>query len=126
VEPSTKVLQTIATYIDLNSVRAGLVTDPKDYRFCGYAEAIAGSTDARQGLCSALGESRSSEAAPHYRQRLFGVAAAPRADTATLSPDQFNAVIDQQGQLPLATVLRHRLRYFSDGAVLGTQAFVQR
>jgi putative transposase len=31
----------IAAYIDLNSVRAGLCEDPKDYRYCGYAKAIA-------------------------------------------------------------------------------------
>ena len=31
----------IAAYIDLNPVRAGLCEDPKDYRYCGYAEAIA-------------------------------------------------------------------------------------
>ena len=43
-------LQTMAAYIDLNSVRAGLVEDPKDYRFCGYAEAVAGVAEARRGL----------------------------------------------------------------------------
>jgi hypothetical protein len=31
----------MAAYIDLNPVRAGIVEDPKDYRFCGYAEAVA-------------------------------------------------------------------------------------
>ena len=31
----------IAAYIDLNPVRAGLCEDPKDYRYCDYAEAIA-------------------------------------------------------------------------------------
>jgi hypothetical protein len=30
------VLATMAAYIDLNAVRAGLVKDPKDFRFCGY------------------------------------------------------------------------------------------
>jgi hypothetical protein len=28
----------MAAYIDLNPVRAGLVKDPKDYRWCGYAQ----------------------------------------------------------------------------------------
>jgi putative transposase len=31
----------IVAYIDLNPVRAGLCEDPKDYRYCDYAEAIA-------------------------------------------------------------------------------------
>lgn len=29
-------LLTMAAYIDLNAVRAGIVADPKDYRYCGY------------------------------------------------------------------------------------------
>ncbi len=38
----------IAAYIDLNPVRAGLCEDPKDYRYCDYAEAIA--KESRQTL----------------------------------------------------------------------------
>ena len=48
-------------YIDLNPVRAGLVKDPKDYRFCGYGEAVAGRQLSRRGIahiwaCSADGK----------------------------------------------------------------------
>jgi putative transposase len=39
---SGQALVTMATYIDLNPVRAGLVEDPKEYRWCGYAAAVAG------------------------------------------------------------------------------------
>ena len=35
VENSRVALMTVAAYIDLNPVRAGLCSDPKDYRFCG-------------------------------------------------------------------------------------------
>ena len=51
VECSGNALRTMAFYIDLNPVRAGLVADPKDYRFCGYGEAVAGNAAARAGLC---------------------------------------------------------------------------
>ena len=33
-------------------------------------------------------------------------------------------MLRQKGQLPLATVLRCRARYFTDSAVLGSRAFV--
>ena len=36
VEGQGNPLQTMAAYIDLNPVRAGLLEDPKDYRYCGY------------------------------------------------------------------------------------------
>jgi REP element-mobilizing transposase RayT len=50
-----EALRTMAAYIDLNPVRAGLVDDPKDYRWCGYAEALGGSKRARRALCVVLG-----------------------------------------------------------------------
>ena len=40
----------VAGYIDLNPVRAALVRDPKDYRWCSYGEAVAGKKAAREGL----------------------------------------------------------------------------
>jgi putative transposase len=41
----------IAAYIDLNPVRAGLCEDPKEYRYCGYAEALAkGTAAAMEGI----------------------------------------------------------------------------
>ncbi len=47
---SGKALGTMAAYIDLNPVRAGIVADPKDYRFSGYGEAMGGGKHAREGL----------------------------------------------------------------------------
>ena len=40
----------VSAYIDLNPVRAGMVEDPKDYRWSGYGEAVAGKEAARNGL----------------------------------------------------------------------------
>jgi hypothetical protein len=56
VDGSPGTLMRMAAYIDLNAVRAGLVKDPKDYRFSGYGEAMGGSKQARAGLGVALGE----------------------------------------------------------------------
>jgi hypothetical protein len=50
VEGSPDALLTIAAYLDLNPVRAGLVADPKDYRYSGYGEAMGGGKAARAGL----------------------------------------------------------------------------
>ena len=42
VEGAGLALATMAAYIDLNPVRAGMVEDPKDYRWSGYGAAMAG------------------------------------------------------------------------------------
>ena len=41
VQGEPGVLGMVAAYIDLNAVRAGIVKDPRDWRWCGYAEATA-------------------------------------------------------------------------------------
>jgi putative transposase len=126
IEPRGRVVETMAAYIDLNCVRAGLVTDSAEYRFCGYAEAVAGCAAARRGLRLAIGGRTWGETQAAYRQLVFGTGAAPRLGGATLPIEQFRKVIAEGGKLPLATVLRYRVRYLSDGAVLGSRAFVAR
>ncbi len=125
VEPRSEVVRTIAAYVDLNCVRAGLTTDPKDYRFCGYAEAVAGNETAQLGLRSVVGGDSWSEAQAQYRQVLFGAGAGARQDAASIPAGELQRVISEGGRLPLATLLRCRIRYFTAGAVLGSTAFVQ-
>jgi putative transposase len=124
VEPAERVIQAMAAYIDLNAVRANFVADPKDYRFCGYSEAVAGSAKARAGLLSVAAGRTWAEAQASYRKVLFGTGAGARERGAVITTEDFERVIAEGGQLPLATVLRCRLRYFSDGAVLGSKAFI--
>ena len=124
VEPKGRVLETMAAYIDLNCVRAGLAHDPKDYRFCGYAEAVAGNRKAQTGLLAVVGGGTWSECQAGYRRILFGTGCAAREGARTIAPEQFHRVIEAGGKLPLADVLRCRVRYFADGAVLGSRAFV--
>ena len=64
-------VKTCAAYVDLNPVRAGLVGDPKDYRFCGYAQAVAGDQSARAGIGRAFPALSWDESQAGYRQILF-------------------------------------------------------
>jgi len=60
VEGSETALMTVAAYIDLNPIRAGIVGNPEDYRWCGYGEAASGrrgARRARRGLATVLSES---------------------------------------------------------------------
>ena len=68
--------RTMAAYIDLNPVRAGLVRDPKDYRWCSCAEAVAGGELAVAGIDELMGnyaESNITEGMVNYdAQRTAG------------------------------------------------------
>ena len=51
-----------AAYIDLNPVRAGIVDDPKDYRWCSYGEAVAKVKRSREGLQRVMFEAGAAQA----------------------------------------------------------------
>ena len=150
-----EALRTMACYIDLNPLRAGLCEDPKDYRWCGYAEAVAGSKRARRGLCRVMERALDSwnekpvkkskgslTAAQWYRCWLFGdgievVAPGSGAGAAKLgkrssvrsrkgiSARRVREVKAKGGVLSRAELLRCRVRYFSDGVVIGSRSFVE-
>jgi REP element-mobilizing transposase RayT len=136
VEGSEHALSTIAAYVDLNAVRAGLVGDPKDYRYCGYGEAEGGSKLARDGLLVAMptfapGSPWTSYGA-EYRKRLYveggrrGQDADGRPLRAGFSEAKIHQVLAENGRLPMRVALRCRVRYFSDGLALGSREFVER
>ena len=58
VEGDEKSLMTMAAYIDLNPVRAGMVSKPEDYRWRGYASALGGNRWARLGLGKILAQNK--------------------------------------------------------------------
>ena len=119
-------IMTMAAYIDLNAVRAGLVHDPKDYRFCGYTEAVAGDKETRAGMRAFLPPGTWKVQMAEYRKYLYGTAWHPnQAQKRALSPKEIAKVMKARGKLSVAQALRVRVRYFSDGAVIGTRQFVE-
>ena len=145
VEGDEKALMTVAAYIDLNPVRAGMVERVEDYRWCGYASAVAGNRWAREGLGRILRHSplvsgddweKDWEAtAPLYRLWLYdqGETTDVEDEEGVIRPArrgfssaEVEAERRRHGKLPLRQVIRVRVRYFSDGAVLGGAAFVEK
>jgi REP element-mobilizing transposase RayT len=141
--------RTMAAYIDLNPVRAGMVEDPADYRWSSYGEAVGGGRKgngkkAREGLVRAITSDTDTgfdagqwkDASRRYR-RLLGMALERKTLNAKLetsgkmrvSKNDAEAMEsgDNQTVLPelkLAKMLRCRVRYFTDGAVIGGKGFV--
>jgi REP element-mobilizing transposase RayT len=127
VEASDEAIQIVSAYIDLNPVRAGIVNDPKDYRFCNYAEAVAANSAAAGGLMSVMGTSEFANALSRYRLYLFEKGYDPdllESDKIAISPEQVEDVRLSDGHLTIQELLRCKTRYFSDGMILGSQEFV--
>lgn len=140
--------RTMAAYIDLNPVRAGMDSDPAGYRWSSYGEAVGGGPKgngkkAREGLVRAcmsdcgvgFEAERWREVSRIYR-RTMGLAlgrksgkavvekgiARPQMNTAEALEAEDNGTV--LPDLKLAGMLRCRVRYFTDGAVIGSKAFV--
>jgi putative transposase len=129
VEGTADALSTMAAYIDLNAVRASLVEDPKAYRFCGYGEAVAGGRAARAGIAhiaDILGQKGGWEVQSRsYRKYLFMQASTHTEKGRTIREEKIEKVLQEGGKLSRAELLHCRVRYFSDGVVLGSKAFVE-
>ncbi len=128
VQDDPFALMTIAAYIDLNPVRARIVSDPVEYRYCGYGEAMGGAKNARRGI-SRLTRHRESwgRAIEKYREIVFGKGYARNASRGNraLEIEKTREILNTGGRVDRTEALRCRIRYFSDGAVLGSKEFVQ-
>jgi hypothetical protein len=139
VEGAGQALAAMAAYIDLNPVRAGLVEDPKDYRWSGYGEAVAGRRRARDGLrviaraLHGVKEPSLTTALDIYRMWVFNEGSEEREALdeegrplrGALRRSEVLRVLRKKGRLPLRAYLRCRVRYFCDGAVMGSRGFVE-
>jgi REP element-mobilizing transposase RayT len=130
VEASIEALSTVAAYIDLNPVRAEIVSDPATYRYSSYGRAIGGNREARRGYEHIFGSSASwSSILPSYHLILYGKGyrskGTPGKDRGRISPEQVQRILDQNGKLALADVLRLRVRYFTAATAIGSASFLR-
>jgi hypothetical protein len=139
VEDDDTAMRTIAAYIDLNPVRAGLVQDPKDYRWSGYGEAVAGAESARAGLTqlvkSEVGDDAETSSWDQvqaiYRCWLYEEGLEVRDDDGQVirrgfSPETAAMVINrQQGALAWPILVKRRVRHFTEGMAIGGEVFLE-
>ncbi|MCF6310995.1 MAG: transposase [Verrucomicrobiales bacterium] len=147
IEPG-EALRVMAAYVDLNPLRAGLVDEPGDYSWSSFGAAERGEKLARRGLARAVTGDYSlpwPSARKVYAPLLWGrvkTVEGQKRGQAGVSPDgwevddlrgysrdEIEAVMqlpDGNESLPLPAVLRCRVRYFTDGSVLGSEGFVNR
>ena len=146
--------RTMAAYIDLNPVRAGMVADPAEYRWSSYGEAMGGGPrgngkKARAGLVRAIMAHKGYPAdarhwagnvSKQYRMMLLDegeeklkevVSETGKREVKVVRKGMRKEVVDAElaqlersRDVAIGGMLRCRVRYFTDGAVLGSREFV--
>ena len=140
-EVKSQAARIVAAYIDLNPIRAGMVEDPKDYPWSGYGAAVRGDKDGVNGIQAMWGGGKADALAAH-RLFIFEEGVAPEGAEGQVSSVQDSSEgkkkrvgIDAKkvwaerqrgGRLPLAVMLRLRVRYLTDGAIIGSKEFVRK
>jgi len=130
VEGRCKPLSTVASYIDLNPVRAGMVEDPKEYRWCGYAAAVSGITKAHEGISEVIREflavynRRASERNVLAVYRLILLGKIDGRSEGEVTPEQMARVFEMEGMLPPWALARQKVRWISEGMIIGGKGFV--
>ncbi|MFW6217938.1 MAG: transposase [Verrucomicrobiota bacterium] len=130
VEESPEALTTVAAYIDLNPVRAKLVDDPADYRFSSYGRAAGGDQAARRSYELVFCRERSwRQLLPGYNLVLYGKGDRSKGsvgkDQGRIDPRKVARILESGGKVPMAEVLRLRVRYFTYGTALGSKTFLE-
>jgi hypothetical protein len=129
----------MAAYIDLNPVRAGMVEDPKDYRWSGYGEAVAGGQSARAGLSRLVRTETGYDASTSTWAQIQAIYRCWLYDEGKVVLDDHGQVIRrgfaaetaemvinrQQGAIARPVLVKVRLRHFSEGVAIGSKAFIE-
>jgi hypothetical protein len=126
-------LQMMAAYIDLNPVRAGMVRDPKDYRWSGYGEAANGNARMVDGLRQTMDAERqvlhtAEEVLVAYRIGLFAKGAAPKrgdAKVGRISREDYKKELEAYEKRGFREDLLERESDLSRGLVVGGEKFVE-
>ncbi|NCD31820.1 MAG: hypothetical protein EOL87_00230 [Spartobacteria bacterium] len=133
-------LRTMAAYIEMNPVRAGMVDDPKKYQFCGFGEAMAGVKRAMCGIMKLASGLDCMDDAVRARERAdsWDVASSiywerilmydevtKNPHFAMLDMDMIPDKLRKRMKISDFERLRCRSRFFSDGQVFGSRDFVE-
>ncbi|EDM24997.1 hypothetical protein LNTAR_03679 [Lentisphaera araneosa HTCC2155] len=133
VSAQSDSLLRVMAYISLNPVRAGIVTDPKDFFFCGYADRLAGGSvgdcdnDFFDLFCRNIETEDEKSKRKHFREvfraYMLGLRRYKNADSQTLA--EFFREVNLSEKLAWDDLFIHKCRFFTKCLVIGSEAFVR-
>ena len=148
VSAQSDSLLRVMAYISLNPVRAGIVTDPKDFFFCGYADRLAGGSvgDCDNDFFDLFCRGIEAEGDKDYRHRgtyffaenekrkhfrdlfrayMLGLRRYKNADSKTVREYLLTESNTPPEALRWDDLFIHKCRFFTKCLVIGSETFVR-
>jgi REP element-mobilizing transposase RayT len=128
IETGEALLNCLA-YIDLNPVRAGLVERPEDYRWCSLAYHIG--TGNKGGFLStdlgvaAFTNKGYQERIGFYREYVYEKGGIRDGSVGAIPEEVLEEEREKGYRLTRKEVFRYRVRYFTEGLIIGSRNFVR-
>lgn len=124
-------LRVVSAYIEMNPVRAGMVTEPQHYKYCGFGEAMRGLATAQRGIRKLVMTMEAAlrewnDVSTFYLERILMYDEVRRhPERACTDHDYLRKKLGARLKLTDFERLMCRCRYFTDGRVVGGEAFVE-
>jgi REP element-mobilizing transposase RayT len=119
-------LETVLAYIELNPIRANMVTKPEDYRYSSFGYRAAHKNSKKQNRLSfdGLSFAKENNAFSRYQTLIYYWGGIEKQGKGKLS-DNLVKSRPQSVIHDKVNTLTHKTRYFTDGLVIGSKLFLK-
>ncbi len=123
-----RTLVNLLAYVDLNPIRAGIVTKPEEYRWCSLGYHLQ--TGNKGGLLAVgfglqeWSESDPGEIVRQYRRFVYETGAVDAGKGAVIDQKVLDRERKRKYVISRADRFRYRSRYFTDAGIIGSKEFV--
>lgn len=124
VQSGDALFNTLA-YIDLNPIRAKIVAKPENYRWSSIGYRIQSGNKDKFLSFDGVFEKECKQNIKLYRELVYRAGGVERGDTSEISVAELEREIGNNFEIPKEELFKQRVRYFSDGCVIGSKGFIQ-
>lgn len=122
---SGDALLNMLAYIDLNPIRAGIVSKPEDYRWSSISYRIQSGNKDNFLSFDGVFDNDDRQTMSFYRELIYRAGVIAKGNTGEISVAVLEREIVGSFDIPKSEIFKYRVRYFTDGMVIGSRAFIQ-
>lgn len=124
IEKGESLLSCLA-YIDLNPVRAGITELPENYRWSSFGYRIQSGNSGGYLSFDGIYNDKDKNVISMYRKYMYGEGVNRKPGKEKIESSVYIEENGREFEIPPVELFRYRIRYFSEGMVLGSKNFIK-